>query len=109
MVAYYRIPGMAHCGGGTGPADAPDQLLQELIESVEDDRAPGPVVAHRGSDRARMAFANQSGTVAGVPVPPPTGAARDFLLCPYPMTATFTGDPSSDGVYDARNWECRGR
>lgn len=109
MAAFYRIPGMAHCGGGTGPQDAPDQLLRELVNWVEGGQTPGPVVAHRGQERAQMAFADDAGTVSGVIVPPPTGSSRDFLLCPYPSVATFMGDGQSDGVYDAENWQCQAR
>lgn len=100
----YKIPGMAHCGGGTGPQDAPDQLLSALVEWVEQDKAPEGVVTHRG-DRAKSAFADpRTGTVSGVVVPPSTGTARDFLLCPYPQSAKFNGQRG--GEMDAENWSC---
>src|SRR6202789_282758 len=71
----YFLPGTAHCGGGTGPEDGPDQLLDTMINWVEKGQTPGPVVAHRG-DRARKLFADpKTGTVSGVLVPPATGPA----------------------------------
>ena len=105
----YKVPGMAHCGGGTGPQDAPDQLLNTIVAWVEEGKAPGPVVTHRG-DRAKMVFADpKSGTVSGVIVPPSTGAARDFLLCPHPQVAVFDKSKADkqDAVNEAANWSCK--
>ena len=36
----YFLPGTAHCGGGTGPEDAPDQLLEAMINWVEKAQPP---------------------------------------------------------------------
>lgn len=100
----YMVPGMAHCGGGTGPMDAPDQLLEALIDWVEKDKKPADVVAHRG-DRAELVFADpKTGQVSGVVIPPPAGEARDFLLCADPYVAKFDGDEG--GELDAENWSC---
>jgi feruloyl esterase len=106
---FYSIPGMAHCGGGTGPQDGPDQLIEAMIGWVEEDRVPGPVVAHRG-DRARMLFADpKTSTVSGVIVSPSQGTARDFLLCPYPQVATFNKAVAKTpgAVNEAANWTCK--
>jgi feruloyl esterase len=106
----YKVPGMAHCGGGTGPHDATDQLIEAMIAWVEKGQAPGPVVSHRGKDRAKMLFADPAtGTVSGVLVPPSTGASRDFLLCPYPQVATFNQAAASKegAVNEAANWSCK--
>jgi feruloyl esterase len=106
---FYDIPGMAHCGGGTGPQDAPDALLNELVAWVEKGAKPGAVVAHRGADRVKLAFANpNTGQVSGVAVPPPSGPSRDFLLCPFPTVARFDARKArqSGAVYDAANWSC---
>jgi feruloyl esterase len=106
----YFLPGTSHCGGGTGAQDAPDQLLETMIAWVEKGQKPGPVVAHRGQDRAKMLFADpKSGTVSGVLVPPSTGTSRDFLLCPYPEVAKFdaTLADKPDAVNDAVNWSCK--
>jgi feruloyl esterase len=105
----YFLPGTAHCGGGTGPEDGPDQLLDTMINWVEKGQTPGPVVAHRG-DRARKLFADpKTGTVSGVLVPPASGPARDFLLCPFPQVAKFNQSVAgNDGaVNDAVNWSCQ--
>ncbi|MDY0068601.1 MAG: tannase/feruloyl esterase family alpha/beta hydrolase [Porticoccaceae bacterium] len=106
----YQIPGMGHCGSGTGPLDAPDQFIRAMVDWVEKDVPPGPVVAHRGDERARLIFADpKTGQVSGVVIPPPVGEPRDFLLCPYPRIAVFNPAAGHDkgAVYDARNWLCR--
>lgn len=109
FVRLYQIPGMGHCGSGTGPLDAPDQFIREMIDWVENETPPGPVVAHRGTERADLIFADpDTGQVSGVVIPPPMGPARDFLLCPYPEIPVF--DPTAgtgQAVADADNWHCR--
>jgi feruloyl esterase len=105
----YFLPGTAHCGGGTGPEDAPDQLLDAMINWVEKAQPPAAVVAHRG-DRARKLFADpKTGTVSGVLVPPAAGTARDFLLCPFPQVAKFNSAlaDKEGAVNDAANWSCQ--
>jgi hypothetical protein len=57
-------------------------------------------------DRAQLLFADpKTGTVSGIVVPPAEGAARDFLLCPYPKIAKFNGKKA--GEFEAGNWSCR--
>lgn len=109
FVKYYRIPGMAHCGGGTGPQDAPDQMIRAMIDWVENDEAPGKIVAHRGAERVDLLFADpETGQVSGVMIPPPKGEPHDFTLCPYPQTPTFDPTKASveGAVHDAENWRC---
>jgi feruloyl esterase len=104
----YFLPGTAHCGGGTGPEDAPDQLLEAMINWVEKAQPPAAVVAHRG-DRTRKLFADpKTGTVSGVLVPPAAGSPRDFLLCPFPQVAKFNSAlaDKEGAVNDAANWSC---
>lgn len=109
FVRYYRVPGMAHCGGGTGPGDAPDKMLEALINWVEHGKAPADIVAHRGTDRVQLLFADPATkTVSGVLVPPPAGPSRDFLLCPLPQQAAFNGSKQPNAVFDAANWSCKG-
>jgi feruloyl esterase len=106
----YFLPGTSHCGGGTGAQDGPDTLLAAMIDWVEKGKTPGPVVAHRGKDRAKMLFADaKTGTVSGVIVPPSTGSSRDFLLCPYPEVAKFNSALADKpgAVDDAVNWSCQ--
>lgn len=110
FASFYRVPGMGHCGGGTGPQDAPDVLLDQLINWVEKSQKPGPAVAHRGADRVQLTFADpKTKQVSGVLVPPPTGEARDFLLCPYPLVASFDRSKASvpGAVGEAHNWSCK--
>lgn len=110
FASFYRVPGMGHCGAGTGPGDAPDVLLKELIAWVEEGEAPGPVVAHRGAERVKFLFADPTTQqVSGVMVPPPSGASRDFLLCRFPEVATFDRSKANvpGAVYDAKNWSCQ--
>lgn len=105
----YQIPGMAHCGGGTGPADAPDQLLQTLIDWVEAGKTPGGVEMHRGEGRVQRVFAEKDGSVSGVMIPPPTGEPRDFLVCPFPQVSVFDQTKSAipGAVLEAKNWSCQ--
>ncbi|MDB5424322.1 MAG: hypothetical protein JWQ29_1738 [Phenylobacterium sp.] len=105
FMALYQVPGMGHCGSGTGPQDAPDQLLEQLVNWVEKGQQPGPVVTHRGADRVKLMFADPaSNTVSGVVVPNPAGGPRDFLLCRYPQYSAYSGKGS---VNEAANWSCK--
>ncbi len=106
----YEVPGWGHCGGGTGPDDGADQLLQTLIDWVEQGKTPGAVALHRGKDRAQLLFADiNAQSVPGVVVPPPTGVSRDFLVCPYPQVSVFDKSKAdvAGAVYEATNWSCR--
>ena len=108
FVRFYRVPGMAHCGGGTGPGDAPDQLLKALIAWVEKGKPPEEVTAHRGAERVQLLFADPTTKmVSGVIVPPPAGPPKDFVLCPFPQTAVFNGSTKTGAAFDAKNWSCR--
>lgn len=103
----YQIPGMAHCGGGTGPSDAPDKLLEALIDWVENKVDPSGVEMHRG-ENSELMFANEDGTVSGVMIPPPSGESRDFLVCPFPKVSVFDKSKKDEpgAVYNADNWQC---
>lgn len=109
--ALYPVPGMGHCGGGTGPTDSTDLMFQSLIDWVEKGKTPGKIVAHRGA-RAQMPFKMLTTTAeAGVPISPYSGDSRDFLMCRYPLVSVFdkTKAKIPDAVYDARNWSCKPR
>ncbi len=110
FIQLYRIPGLGHCGGGTGPWDAPDQLLQTLIDWVETAKVPAGVAMHRGQDRAKFVFADAQGKVeSGVRVPSAEGPSRDFLVCPYPLVSVFDNTKANTpgAVNEAANWSCR--
>lgn len=83
---FYRLfmaPGMAHCGGGTGPNTFD---MQEALEAwVERGIAPDRIVATR--------------LVNGV-------VDRRRPLCPYPQVAVYTGQGDSN---DDANFVCRER
>ena len=94
----YLVPGMHHCGGGTGPSDmggagaarlpkdAQTDLSAALEDWVEKGRAPGPMVARQ-------------------PTLPGAAAAsvRTALICPYPQTATLK--PGAD-MAAAASYHC---
>lgn len=105
----YPIPGMAHCGGGVGPVDGPDQLLAAMTDWVEKGKEPLAIETHRGKDRAQFAFLTPDATVSGVVIPPPSGGSRDILICPVPYKAEFDQSKANvpGAVYDAKNWSCR--
>ena len=100
----YTIPGMLHCSGGTGPDDAPDRLLLELINWTENGVKPGPVVTARGPDKARPLFSKPGEGLAGVSIHKAKGDAREFLLCPYPLKAKFDGTVGGEGA--AAHYSC---
>lgn len=105
----YSIPGLGHCGGGTGPHDAPDQLLTTLVDWVEHGKTPGGVVMHRGAG-ATFAFKTDSNRLeSGVVIPKGVGEDREFLVCPFPMKSVFDASKANmpGAVFDARNWSCK--
>jgi feruloyl esterase len=82
---FFRLflaPGVAHCGGGPGPA--PTGQLAALIDWVESGKAPETLLAVRR---------DQSGAVV-----------RSRPLCQYPLVARYKGTGRSD---DAASFECR--
>jgi feruloyl esterase len=76
----FMAPGMAHCGGGTGP-DRHDSMTA-MIERVEKGRAPESMVASRVVDNS---------------------VVRTRPLCPYPQVTRYSGHGSID---DASNFRC---
>jgi hypothetical protein len=78
----FRAPGVAHCGGGSGPQ--PQGLFDALVNWVEHGTAPDRILAQN--------------TSAGV-------VTRTRPLCPYPKTAIYDGSGSTD---DAANFHCGG-
>lgn len=101
----YQVPGMLHCGSGTGPDDVPDRLLDELMNWTEQGVAPGPVITGRGPTKANLIFQASAGdTTSGVRIPTSHGADREFLLCPEPLRSTFNGPVGGEDL--AINWSC---
>jgi feruloyl esterase len=84
FLRLFLAPGMAHCGGGPGPNvfDA----LGALVSWVEQGVAPERIVATK--------YVNDD---------PSQGVLRTRPLCPYPMTALWSGHGSTD---DAANFTC---
>jgi feruloyl esterase len=80
-VRLFMVPGMQHCGGGTGLTDF--DALAAMEQWVEQGQAPDRIVAWQ--------------RVAGQ-------RARSRPLCPYPQTPHFRGSGNSD---DAANFDCR--
>jgi len=97
FVRLYLVPGMQHCGAGSGPnffgqggppRDDPQHDIGRALEHwVEDGAAPAAIVATRyqtGQD-------------------PASGILRTRPLCPYPQVAQWKGAGSID---DAANFTC---
>jgi feruloyl esterase len=110
----YQVPGWGHCGGGSGPTDGTDVMLDALTKWVEKGTPPQALVMHRGADRVQTLFpsirsvAGQAEAGARVPVAA-SMPSRDFLVCQYPMLAVFDKSKAeaSDAVYEAKNWSCK--
>jgi hypothetical protein len=74
FLKLYLVPGMAHCGGGTGHANV--DWLTPLVSWVENGVAPGAIVGSR--------------TASGVTTTRPH--------CPYPQEAVLTGENAADAA-----------
>lgn len=77
----FMAPGVAHCGGGTGPQ--PQNLFNDLVNWVENGVAPETILASQDLG---------------------AGMTRTRPLCPYPSVAVWTGQGSTD---DAANFVCK--
>jgi hypothetical protein len=82
FVRLFLAPGVAHCGGGTGPA--PSETLAALLTWVENAKAPETLTAVRR---------DQTGAVT-----------RRRPLCQYPLVAKYQGSGSTD---EAASFVCR--
>jgi hypothetical protein len=74
FLKLYLVPGMAHCGGGTGHANV--DWLSPLVNWVENGVAPHAIVGSR----------TQSGVTTTRP------------HCPYPQEAVLTGGNDADAA-----------
>jgi feruloyl esterase len=77
----FMVPGMAHCGGGTGTSTF--DMLTALEQWVEGKKAPDSIPASRVEKGATI---------------------RTRPLCAYPKVATYKGAGSTD---DAANFACK--
>ena len=96
FVRLYMLPGVQHCGGGTGPEiegpgawthiDAQHNARKALEGWVEKGMAPGALIATKTAGDT-----------------PPATVTMSRPLCPYPQSAQYkgSGDPNS-----AENFEC---
>ena len=81
FIRLFMAPGVAHCGGGAGPA--PTGVIDALLAWVEENKAPETLPAVR-----------RDGNVT-----------RTRPLCPYPQLAKYKGSGSTN---DAANFSCTG-
>jgi feruloyl esterase len=84
----FMVPGMNHCGGGPGPNTFDG--FSSLVKWVENKQAPDSIVA------AHIPPSAPGQTV--------TGPDRTRPLCPFPQTAQYSGQGSTD---DAANFVCK--
>jgi hypothetical protein len=94
FVRLFMVPGMQHCGGGTGPSvfgqngdgpgDSEHNISVALEKWVEGGAAPLKVVATKYKS--------------------PGVVERTRPLCPYPQTAHYKGSGSTD---EAANFVCK--
>ncbi len=77
----FMVPGMAHCGGGTGPNQFQSMAAMERWREAAE--APQSIVAARVVNNR---------------------IERTRPLCPYPQTARYTGTGSTN---DAPNFVCK--
>jgi feruloyl esterase len=81
FMRLFMVPGMNHCGGGPGPNtfDAPTALANWVEKKQAPDTLLGSHMTNGAADLTRP-------------------------LCPYPMTAKYSG---SGSVTDAANFRCK--
>ncbi len=90
---FYRVPGMGHCSGG--PSTDQFDMLTQLVEWVEEGKAPDQVIA----------TARTTGNAGGANAEVPAGwTDRTRPLCPYPKVARYDG---SGDVNDAASFACQ--
>jgi feruloyl esterase len=77
----FMVPGMDHCSGGTGPNVFDSMRI--IADWVENRNAPDKIIATHSTN----------GTVD-----------RSRPLCPYPMTARYSGQGNID---EATNFPCK--
>jgi hypothetical protein len=78
-VRLFMLPGMGHCGGGTGPSVV--DMLGAIDQWTQTGKAPDELLASN----------------------PPNQPARSRPLCPYPKVATYSGHGNTD---QAENFHC---
>jgi len=83
----YLVPRMQHCGGGPG-ATSFDNMLPEIEKWIEENQAPGTVIATRFKTDGNRA----------------SGVLRTRPLCPYPQSAYWDGKGNPD---DAASFTCK--
>ncbi len=82
FMRLYMMPGVAHCGRGPGPDDAP--FLEAVVNWVESDSPPHELIATKHSEAGE--------------------ALMTRPLCPYPEAARYRGQGS---IVKASNFRCR--
>ena len=78
-VRLFMLPGMGHCGGGSGPSVV--DMLGTIDQWTQTGKAPEQLIASN----------------------PPNQPARSRPLCPYPKLAKYTGHGNTD---QAENFNC---
>lgn len=78
-VRLFMVPGMGHCGGGSGPSSV--DMLGAIDQWVQTNKAPDQLIASN----------------------PPARPARTRPLCPHPQVATYSGQGDTD---EAQNFRC---
>ena len=79
----FRAPSVGHCGGGAPGTPQPQNLFGALVNWVENGVTPDQILGQSA--------------VGGV--------LRTRPICPYPQTAIYSGEGSTD---DAANFSCGG-
>ncbi len=85
-VRLFMVPGMGHCGGGTGPSVL--DMLSVIDKWVTEGKAPYRIIAS---------------TPASNPMNP-NQKQMTRPICPYPQVAVYKGSGSTD---DAANFVCK--
>jgi len=99
----FMVPGMYHCGGGPGPHTF--DPFSSLVGWVEHQHAPDRIITSNAPYNPLTAIGGPGGGIGVVNLDTPsTDVMRTRPLCPYPQTAQYTGQGSTD---DASNFVCK--